>query len=462
MSNPTTTAAVRRAGQLLKDRDGLVATTRRMAEAGRHEDALVSTHDLALLASDALHLLDGLHTRAAEKHRRAALELLDEASAIREAVEQATTREQGVEAAPADDCGCGCTPCRCDETFAECDNPEVEHPGHPCNHYTGGVPETAPVAQEASEARDDVAAGATSVAWANADASSLGTFADGRAALVQKLSGGVWAWHLYGLNGQVIESHRAASRGAAKKAAEEAHTPTPVPEAPSAAPVAPEANEGAGRPAPARDYVVQSQEGATWEDRVTVQTGEADARELLAVFERTWPGQAHRVVSRPRVVEYAVVDLARLQDAAEEQVRAWLDAVNDHYTDVVCTSAPYRRQVGPLEVTLTADPGSGLWGLEVLSEQGRAERLVRTLGDAKVWLYDLLVDEPGERDEDPVEDEEGEVFEVQGLYGAKWETETHASTRAEADSLLADYRRCAPGRPYRVLVRYPLHDGPWM
>ncbi|EME65363.1 hypothetical protein G352_10267 [Rhodococcus ruber BKS 20-38] len=36
---------------------------------------------------------------------------------------------------------CGCAPCRCDEpSTGVCDNPEVEHPGHPCNHYTDDAP----------------------------------------------------------------------------------------------------------------------------------------------------------------------------------------------------------------------------------------------------------------------------------------------------------------------------------
>lgn len=36
---------------------------------------------------------------------------------------------------------CGCAPCRCDEpSTGVCDNPEAEHPGHPCNHYTDDAP----------------------------------------------------------------------------------------------------------------------------------------------------------------------------------------------------------------------------------------------------------------------------------------------------------------------------------
>jgi len=352
MSNPTTTAAVRRAGQILKSRDGLVATAWEMARAGRHEDALTSTHDLALLASDVLHLIDGIHTRTAEKHRRAALELLDEASAIRASVtlaqaEQAA-REQAANVTP--------------------------------------EPEATPEALERVHVTSD---------------------------------------------GRVPE-------------------PAPAPEDPSAVPVAPEASEGAGRPTPV-DHVLQARVGAEWQDCITG-PDEAMVRELLARFDATYPGREHRIVSRPRTTEY-LVELVADQDEIEKAVREWIEGAHRHYVGDG-SMEPYQRQVGPLEVTLTADLDAEEWQVEVLSERIRADRLVKTLGEAQTWLYDLLVDDLGDRDE--------ATYEVQGLYSGRWETETHASTSAEADSLLADYRRCAPGRPYRVLVRYPLPDGPWI
>ena len=505
MSNPTTTAAVRRAGQILKSRDGLVAATWGMAKAGRHEDALVSTHDLALLASDVLHLLDGIHTRAAEKHRRAALELLDEASAIRDAVELAQAEQ-------------------------------AQEPG--------------------VEAHDDVAAGVTSVAWANADASSLGTFADGRAALVQKLSGGAWTWTLFALDGEDAQTGRAASRGAAKEAVEQARDeaasvtpeqeatpealervhvspdgqvlallqpeglyraatsrvdelrdeyagvttetmrsewhlslrhlygatmpshiarasrlemlvcyghgsvpePAPAPEDPSAVPVAPEASEGVGRPAPV-DHVLQARVGAEWQDCITG-PDEAMVRELLARFDATYPGREHRVISRPRATDY-LVELVEAQDEVEARTGEWIEGAHRHYVGDG-SMEPYRAEIAGYEIVLTADLDAEQWHVEVTSEHGVARLTAATLGDVRTWIYDLVLDEPGERDEDPEEDEGEATYEVQGLYGAKWETETHASTAEEADSLLADYRRCAPGRPYRVLVRYPLPDGPWI
>ena len=421
MSNPTTTAAVRRAGQILKSRDGLVATAWEMARAGRHEDALTSTHDLALLASDVLHLIDGIHTRTAEKHRRAALELLDEASAIRASVtlaqaEQAA-REQAANVTP--------------------------------------EPEATPEALERVHVTSDgrVLTLLQPEGLYRATTERVDQLRDEYAGVTTETMRSEWHLALRHVYGPEMPSHIArASRlemlvcyghGSVPE-------PEPAPEDPSAVPVAPEASEGAGRPTPV-DHVLQARVGAEWQDCITG-PDEAMVRELLARFDATYPGREHRIVSRPRTTEY-LVELVADQDEIEKAVREWIEGAHRHYVGDG-SMEPYQRQVGPLEVTLTADLDAEEWQVEVLSERIRADRLVKTLGEAQTWLYDLLVDDLGDRDE--------ATYEVQGLYSGRWETETHASTSAEADSLLADYRRCAPGRPYRVLVRYPLPDGPWI
>ena len=436
MSNPTTTAAVRRAGQMIKGRDGLVAATWGMAKTGRHEVALVSTHDLALLASGVLHLLDGLHTRAAEKHRRAALELLDEASAIRAAV-----------------------------TLAQAEDCSVEQSEQAPEQVANVTPEqeATPEALERVHVSPDgqVLALLQPEGLYQATTTRVDELRDEYAGVTTETMRSEWHLSLRHLYGATMPSHIArASRlemlvcyghGSVPE-------PAPAPEDPSAVPVAPEASEGVGRPAPV-DHVLQARVGAEWQDCITG-PDEAMVRELLARFDATYPGREHRVISRPRATDY-LVELVEAQDEVEARTGEWIEGAHRHYVGDG-SMEPYRAEIAGYEIVLTADLDAEQWHVEVTSEHGVARLTAATLGDVRTWIYDLVLDEPGERDEDPEEDEGEATYEVQGLYGAKWETETHASTAEEADELLAQYRRCAPGRPYRVLVRYPLPDGPWI
>ncbi|MFD6893489.1 hypothetical protein ACFWB0_02920 [Rhodococcus sp. NPDC060086] len=188
----TQTAAVRKAGQFVKTTTAWLASGWTEARHGRHQAAMDWATGARDEAQAALRLLDGIYTRTAVAHRNAALDILEQVAAI----------------------------------------------------YAAVASSTDPVA---AEVIDDIAAGATEVAWLNGDASSLGTAADGRSALVQKLSGGRFCWTIFDTDGNITETGQTYGRESARGAATarlRASTPAEIPApAPEAQDVAPEASD---------------------------------------------------------------------------------------------------------------------------------------------------------------------------------------------------------------------------